>query len=59
MSKVSEKAMDMLKSGRISNHILIYTSGLYTEDEMKEEANLFRDFLVTKNGYMIMLLDKY
>ena len=29
-----------------------------TREEMEKEANLFRDFLVTKNGCLIMALEE-
>ena len=56
MTEASKKAMDMLKNGAINNHMLSNAAKLHTGEEEQEEANLFRDFLVTKNGCLIMAL---
>ena len=58
MNETSKKAIDMLKNGGISNHKLSSTARLHTGEEEQEEVFLFRDFLVTKNGCLVMSLEE-
>ena len=57
MAKASKKAMDMLKNGGIGNHKLSNAARIHTGEEEEKELSRFRDFLVAKNGCLVLKLE--
>lgn len=59
MDKVNgsgQKAIKMIKQGKVRNHQLNYNSPAYNGEISEKELQLFLDFLPTKNFYNILNL---
>ncbi len=57
MTEASKTAINMLINGGIGNHKLSNAASVHTGEEEEKELSVFRDFLITKNGCLIMKLE--
>lgn len=55
-SEIAERAMLLLKEGRVRNHKLGNSARIHSGEVEMEEYHRFRDFLPSKNGRMVYML---
>ena len=53
---IVDTSMSLIKSGKVRNHIISDKAREYNTNVMLIEFQKFEDFIVSKNGYMVMNL---
>lgn len=52
-NEIANVGILLVKSGKIRNHKLGSSSRIHTGEVEKKEYQIYRDFLISRNGYMV------